>query len=128
MVFACQEVSGLETDPDVETVSEGGDNRFVHQLPKPVKQANLKLKRGLTTSDAKIVAWCKSTLENDFAAPIKPRDITLSLLDGEGDPVARWQVSNAYPVKWTVGGFDAMKNELVIEMIELAHAHVRRVL
>ena len=31
---------------EIETVVEGGENRFVHRLPKPVKHPNLVLKRG----------------------------------------------------------------------------------
>ncbi len=46
---AFQEVGGLEAEIEVETVVEGGENRFVHRLPKPVKHPNLSLKRGLAS-------------------------------------------------------------------------------
>ncbi len=113
---------------DVETIIEGGENRFVHQLPKTVKHPNLKLKRGRTTSTSEIVTWCKSVFESDLAAPLQPKGLTVSLLDGEGEPVAEWQVSNAYPVKWSVGSFDAMRNELAIDSIELAYTRISRTL
>ncbi|WP_436398469.1 phage tail protein [Roseobacter sp. S98] len=119
--MAFQEVSGLESGLDTEPVVEGGENRFVHQLPKPAKRGNLKLKRGLTTQASGLVQWCKSTIEGDFADAIVPKDITVSLLNEKRIPVAVWTVGNAYPVKWTVGGFDAMKNELAVETIELAY-------
>ena len=32
-----QEVSGIGTELEVEPFAEGGENRFVHQLPKAVK-------------------------------------------------------------------------------------------
>lgn len=123
---AFQEVSGLETSIDVESVVEGGENRFVHQLPKPAKRSNIVLKRGLTEKSSGLVKWCKDTMERDFAKKIEPKNLVISLLDEEGDPVATWSVGNAYPVKWSVGGFDAMKNELAIETIELAATTLKR--
>lgn len=123
---AFQEVEGLESEIDVETVVEGGENTFVHKLPKQVKHPNLKLKRGLTSLDSDLVTWCKDTLEAGLAKPIKPNSVVVNLNDAEGNPVASWTASNAYPVKWTVGGFDAMKNEIAIETIELAYTTLKR--
>ena len=123
---AFQEVSGLESGIDVESVTEGGENRFVHQLPKPAKRSNLTLKRGLTTDSSALVQWCKSTIENDFTDTIQPKDLQVSLLDEEGDPVASWSIGRAFPIKWSVNGFDAMENELAIETIELAFLTLQR--
>jgi phage tail-like protein len=123
---AFQEVSGLESGLDTEAVVEGGENRFVHQLPKPAKRGNLKLKRAMTSSDSGLVKWCKSTIEGDFTEAIAPMDITVSLMNEERAPVAVWFVGNAYPVKWTIGGFDAMKNELAVETIELVYHVLER--
>ncbi|MEO1422624.1 MAG: phage tail protein [Pseudomonadota bacterium] len=123
---AFQEVSGLEAEIQVEEVVEGGENRFVHRLPKPVKHSNLRLKRGLATESSELVKWCKSTIENDFSQPIKPQSVVISLCDEEGDPSATWSITNAYPVKWEVGGFDAMKNEIAVETIELAFNTLKR--
>ena len=125
---AFQEVGGLEAEMDLETVTEGGENRFVHRLPKAVKHPNLKLKRGLTPNNSDIVKWCKDALEVDLAKTIKPKDITISLLDEDASPAATWAITNAYPVKWSVGGRDAMKNELAIETIELAYNTLKRTL
>lgn len=124
--MAFQEVSGLESGIDLEPLVEGGENRFVHQLPKPATRNNLQLKRGLTTVASGLVQWCKSTLEGDFAEAIVPKDINVSLLNQMRIPVASWSVGNAFPVKWSVGGFDAMKNELAIETIELAYTTLKR--
>jgi len=123
---AFQKISGLESGIEVESVTEGGENRFVHQLPKPAKRPNLKLERGLTSDSSGLVKWCKSTIETDFSKPITPMDLLVSLLDEEGDAVASWSVGRAYPVKWSVAGFDAMKNELAIETIELAYTTLQR--
>ena len=125
---AFQEVGGLEAEIEVETVVEGGENRFAHRLPKPVKHPNLTLKRGLTDDSSGLVQWCKATFENDFSQAIEPKAVVVSLCDAEGEPVASWSVDRAYPVKWSVGGFDAMKNELAIETMELAYHSLKRTL
>ena len=121
-----QEVSGLESRLDVEPVTEGGENRFVHALPKPAKPSNLVLQRCVADIDDDLVTWCKSTLENDFSKPIQPRDLRIALIDKDKKPMAQWHVRNAYPVTLDVAGFDAMKSELAIEKIELAVSDLSR--
>ena len=120
-------MSGLESDIEVGSVAEGGENRFVHRLPKPVKHPNLTLKRGLSGTNSELAKWCKEALENDLAKPIEPRSLVIELLDERGDPVASWIIGNAYPVKWSVGSFDAMKDDLAIESIELAYTTLQRI-
>ena len=44
-----QEVSGIGAEVEVETVSEGGENRYQHKLPKGIKHPNLELKRGIAS-------------------------------------------------------------------------------
>jgi phage tail-like protein len=123
---AFQEVSGLEAEIEVEPVVEGGENRFVHKLPKPVRHPNLVLKRGIASGSSGLVAWAQAVFENDFSQPIVPRGIVVSLRDAEGDPVRSWAVARAYPVKWQVSGFGSTKNEVVIETMEFAYTTLRR--
>src|SRR5690606_41130753 len=44
--FRFQEVSGLTVSMEMETIKEGGENRFVHQLPVRSTYNALVLKRG----------------------------------------------------------------------------------
>ncbi len=126
--MAFQEVSGLESSIDLEPLVEGGENRFVHQLPKSVKHPNLVLKRAVTTMASGLVQWCKSTLEGDFSDAIVPKDMVVSLLSENQIPVTSWSIGNAYPIKWTVSNLDAMKNELAIETIELSYTTIKRMM
>ena len=66
--------------------------------------------------------------ENDFAQAIVPRGIVVSLRDAEGEPLRSWSIGRAYPVKWSVGGFGAMKNEIAIETMEFAYHTLKRTL
>ncbi|MDW3223302.1 MAG: phage tail protein [Paracoccaceae bacterium] len=126
--MAFQEVSGLESSIELEPLTEGGENRFVHQLPKSVKHSNLVLKRSMTTMASGLVQWCKSTLEGDFSEAIVPKDMVVALLSENRIPVATWSIGNAFPIKWTVGNLDAMKNELAIETIEFSYTTLKRMM
>ncbi|WP_306115285.1 MULTISPECIES: phage tail protein [unclassified Roseovarius] len=125
-VVVFQEVSGLEADLGTEPVVEGGENRFVHALPGVAKHGNLVLKRGMSEGSALLVTWCRDTLEGGFDKPIEVHDLEVSLVNDEGDAVAIWVIQQAYPVKMQAAGFDAMKNELMIETIELAYSKIHR--
>jgi phage tail-like protein len=121
-----QEVSGLDAERAMTPIEEGGENRFVHKLPGHIKAQNLVLKRGLMLASSPLFAWCKSALEDDLANPIKPQSLTVSLLDEKAKPMITWSVVAAWPVKWQVGAFDAMKNEVAVETMEFACQRVER--
>lgn len=118
-----QEASGLSAEVTVEEVREGGVNDSVHRLPTGAKYGNLVLKRGFTNSSG-LREWCQSAIE-DFV--FTPRDVTVSLLDEEHNPLAVWSVLDAYPVKWSVSAFNAQQNGLAIESLELAFSRFREV-
>jgi phage tail-like protein len=122
-----QEVSGIKSEIEFEEVVEGGENRHVHRLPKGVKNSVLSLKRGLADQSSPLVKWCKSVMEGDFSKPIKPMEIKIYLLNEEHNPVRGWSFSNAYPVKWEIDGFNATKNEVAIESIELCYQKLERI-
>ncbi len=121
-----QEVSGLSSETEIEQIEEGGENRFVHRLPGRIEHPNLVLKRGIVLTDDPLMRWCRESMESDLAKPIETKDLTLSLLNEDRSPVMVWQVSHAWPVKWAIDQFDAMKNEASIETIELAYQDVTR--
>jgi phage tail-like protein len=123
-----QEVSGLEQTMDVEELREGGENRFVHQLPNGVQQKKLVLKRGVAALNSPLMVWTKATLEGGLSIPIVLAPLTVSLLDGSGLPVRIWLVNNAYPVRWDIDAFNSTKNEVAVETIELAYQYVQRML
>lgn len=121
-----QEVSGLNVEREVTTLQEGGENRFVHKLPGPAKLQNLVLKRGLVLASSPLFTWCKASLEGDLATPVVPKILTVSLLNQKSDPMMTWSITNAWPLKWTIDSFDAIKNTLAVETIELAYQRVER--
>ncbi|MBI3525614.1 MAG: phage tail protein [Betaproteobacteria bacterium] len=122
-----QEVSGISRKMETEEYSEGGENRFVHHLPKPVKYENLVLKRGIATKKSELIKWCRAVLEGGLTQPIQTRRILVLLMNATQVPIRAWQFTNAYPVKWAVDGFNSTKNEVSIETIELSYNEFSRV-
>lgn len=120
------EVSGLSSERSVTELREGGENRFVHRLPGPQKSGNLVLKRGLMAAGSALYRWSKDSLEGDFAQPLQPRSLTVSLLDAKGRALMTWAVAGAWPVKWSVAAFDAAKSEVAMETLELAFTTLER--
>lgn len=120
------EVSGLDTERKIMEVAEGGENRFVHQLPGVVKHGNLVLKRGLMLASSKLFDWCKATLESDLTKQIEPKDISVSLLDEKAQPLMTWSITGAWPVKWQVAAFRARDNEVAMETLEMVFDRIDR--
>lgn len=123
---AFAEVSGLGPEFETETVVEGGENRFVHQLPKSVKHPRLVLKRGIAANDSRLVQWCQAVLEGGLARPIFPKLVHVFLLDAAGEACRAWSFDSAWPLKWEVEGFQSTKNQVALEKIELSYAFSKR--
>ena len=79
-----QEVSGIEAKFNTEDVTEGGENRFVHRLPKPASYSNLVLKRGIVSVTSFLVEWVGQTVGSGLSLPIVPQNILVTLL-GAGE-------------------------------------------
>lgn len=117
-----QEVTGLSAEISTEELKEGGRNDFTHKLPTGAKYGNLVLKRGMF-KDSKLTKWCRNAIEN-FTFEVK--DIQVTLIDSEGQPLAAWSFKKAYPVKWSISDFKAQDSALVIESLEIAYQSFTR--
>ena len=119
-----QDVTGIGSELDTEEVVEGGENRYVHRLPKGIKHPNLVLKRGIAKLDSPLIKWCQSILE-DFTTPIVPKEMQVFLLNEDG-VLRAWSFANAYPIKWEIEDFNSTKNEVAIETIDLSYSYTSR--
>lgn len=124
--YAFKEVSGLQTELEVESLFEGGVNDFEYKLPKQVKHGNLVLKRSLIPQDCNLIRWVRKVLEGDLSQPIRPLEIVISLLGSDGNPMYTWTCRRAYPVKWSVENLDSEKNSVMIETLELVYTTLQR--
>lgn len=118
-----QEATGLTAEITTEELREGGVNDYVHRLPTGAKYGNLVLKRGFVKSSG-LVDWCRDAIENfEFT----PKDVTVTLLDADHEPLVAWSFLGAYPVKWALSDFKAQDNALAIESLELAYRRFRKI-
>jgi len=77
------------------------------------------LKRGMFIGSP-LITWCRDALENfNFA----PANVTISLLNEQHTPVMTWYVVNAIPKKWSVSGFNATDNTIVVESVTLGYRY-----
>ncbi|MBU3967796.1 MAG: phage tail protein [Euryarchaeota archaeon] len=128
------EIGGIQTAsfaeatiPDSTTDSvdyrEGTDLPFQRKLSGLTKYGNITLKKGLTDS-MELYEWRKSVEET---GAIKARkNISLVLIDEEGNDKARWDIMEAWPTKYDPSDFSAKANDVVIETLELVHEGVKR--
>ncbi|WP_257670740.1 phage tail protein [Parapedobacter tibetensis] len=117
--FRFQEVSGLDMTMTTETITEGGQNRFVWELPVRAKYSDLVLKRGMFIGSG-ILMWCKNAFENFVFEPV---NIMIALLNDNHVPIQAWYVVNAIPKQWAVSAFDAERSTVVVESITLSYQY-----
>lgn len=115
------EVSGLSVEMSTEEIAEGGENRFVQKYPIRAKYPELVLKRGLLLNSS-VVNWARRCIEDFF---IQPKNIDISLLNEEHQPLMTWHVVKAYPTKWAVSDLNASNNAVVIESMQLFYQYFK---
>jgi phage tail-like protein len=116
VIASFSEVSGLAAETDVEEYREGGENYFIHKLPKVTRQLPLVLKRGMTSSTF-LYDWYRDVV----MGKINTRNITVSFLDRDRSSVKTWTFQNSFPVKWNGPDLKADGNTVAIESVELVH-------
>lgn len=116
------EVTGLESEIQLEEYQEGGVNEYVHQFPSRTVYPPLVLSHGLTDIDT-LWSWYQSATEGK----IKRKNGTIMLLNRQRLPVMWWNFKNAYPVKWSGPQFDASTDtQVAIERVELVHQGISK--
>ena len=113
-----QECSGLTVEVEVQEYVEGGNNEFIHKLPGRMKYSNITLKRGIS-DNPQFASW-RPRIEGGKIS-VQPKNISIILFDHAGQTVKTWEVSEAYPVKWTGPDMRASSMDVAIETLELAH-------
>ncbi|SHI62434.1 conserved hypothetical phage tail region protein [Tangfeifania diversioriginum] len=112
------EVSGLDVESEVVEYREGASPEFSKiKMPGMQKFSNITLKRGTFATDNEYFNWWNTVKLNT----IERRDITISLLNEEHEPVVTWKVKNAWPAKIQSTDLKADGNEVAIESMEIVH-------
>lgn len=116
--IAFTEVSGLDVETEVIEYREGSSPEYSKiKMPGMQKFSNITMKRGTFKGDNEYYGWWNTVKLNT----IERRDITISLLNEEHEPVVVWKVKNAWPTKVQSTDLKADGNEVAIESIEVVH-------
>lgn len=110
------DVSGIGTEITLMEYRQGNDkeNR-VRKIPGLHKASDVTLKRGIMGA-TNFYEWINTTRRD----PTFKRNVSITLNDEQGNPVLRWNLINARPMKWTgptlagKGGSDVAMEELVV--------------
>jgi phage tail-like protein len=112
------EVSGLDVEVQPIEYREGNSPSYsTMKMPGLPKYGNITLKRGVMPKDNEFFDWLDTARLNK----VERRDITISLLDEDHEPVMVWMVKNAWVTKLTGPLLNATANEVAIESMEIAH-------
>ncbi|QED37365.1 phage tail protein [Antarcticibacterium arcticum] len=108
-----QEISGLETGPQVMEYRHGDSNQF----STINKSGKVTLKKGIFGNDDKFLKWYDAIKMNT----IHRETVTIQLLDENGNASMTWTLLNAWLTKISSPDMKSNANEVVIETLELAH-------
>lgn len=112
------EITGLTLETEVIEYREGSSPEYNKiKMPGLHKFGNLTMKRGTFAGDNDYYKWFNTVKLNT----IERRDITISLLNENHEPVVVWKIKSAWPVKIQSPDLKSDANEAAIESIEVAH-------
>ncbi len=111
------ECSGLTIEREVFSHKEGGNNDYEHKLPGGIKCSNITLKRGIASDDV-LWQWFQKGL---YDGQVQRYNVSIILYNGSLTQSRRWDLENAYPIKWTGPDFNAEGNQVAIETLEIVY-------
>jgi phage tail-like protein len=114
-----QSVSGLSAELVVEDLGKSSSISVGKKVVTQVNYDRLVLERGVL-----VASPLSMTIEKAFKdMKIHPCDVIVSVLNELFLPAKVWKFTKAFPVKWSISGIDATKNEVLVEKIELEYEH-----
>ena len=112
------EVSGLTTGTEVIEYRDGTDPNYSKlKMPGLKKFSDITLKRGILPGDNDFADWL---LETKMNVPER-RDLTISLLNENHEPVMSWKIKAAWPSNVEGPSLNSTGNEAAVESITLSH-------
>jgi len=112
------------TTTEVIDYREGTDPSHVRKLSGLTRYGNVTLKHGVTTS-LELYNWHRQIVSGQLATNRK--QVAIVVQDEAGADVARYQISEAWPIKYDPGDLNATGNDVFIETLELVNEGVERV-
>lgn len=93
------------------------------QMKETTGEETLTLSRGFISGPSPLRMEIEIMLMKK-GKDLKPRDILVMAMDDVGLPMASWLVKNAKMTEYTVSGFDADQNSLLIETMQFTYQDI----
>ena len=119
------ECSGIGSENDIveHKVVDKQGHEIVRKIPGRLKWQDVTLKRGIT-SDLQIWEWRDTVVQGKMSDARK--NITITMLDRNYNPVATWNFTNAWPSKCSGPSLKSDSNEFGIEEVTIVHEGMYR--
>jgi len=120
-----REVSGLDSEQEIveEKETDANGNPIIVKVPGGMKWSNIELKRGVDV-DKGLWDW-RYQVQNEGPDAART-DCTLTLCDYDGSAIATYNITQAWPSKYTGAAMNAGANEIAVEAITLCHEGFKR--
>jgi len=115
-------VEGLESHVEIIEYRDGISPDYTpRKIPGRIHNSNIILRRVYTKTDNEMWNWFSLVLNN------RPeyRDLTISILDNQHQPVITFKISNAWPCAYRGPVLVGNERQLALEEIEIAHAGMK---
>jgi phage tail-like protein len=109
-------VEGLSVKWDQCEYRVGDSGNQFWSLPGNTKYEKIKLSRAACAESQIVQQWLAQTSLNPT-----PLSGVIMLTNAMGIPVVQWQLSQFFPVAWSIDDFDASQGKPAIEKLELVH-------
>jgi phage tail-like protein len=119
------ECSGIGSEHEVieHKVVDKQGHEIVRKIPGRLKWQDVTLKRGLT-ANMEIWQWRQDVVEGKLSDARK--NISITMMDREYNPVATWHFQNAWPSKVTGPSLKSDSNEFGVEEVTIVHEGMHR--
>ncbi|MEM9042252.1 MAG: phage tail protein [Actinomycetota bacterium] len=114
-------VSGLDGEVDMIEYRTGNSVSTPMKVPGLVRYGDVTLSRGVIGS-LELWSWFEQVVNGDESSR---RTMVIILLGEEREPVLRWELRNARPVRHVSGPLDALGRAVAVEELVLAHEGLR---
>ena len=113
-----------DTAQDPIEYREGNEPPYPRKIPGLVKYGNITLKWGITDS-MDLYNWRKLVEQGKMKEA--RRNMAVIVLDEEGNPTSRWEMSEAWPSKYDAPDMNAKGTDIAVETLEIAHEQMERI-
>jgi len=124
-IASFRKCSGLSSETEVIEYKEATPKGvlMIRKVPAAMKWGDVEFERRIDTSGA-LWEWRKQVIDGDIDTA--RREASIRILDSQHNEIARWNLHQAWPSKYTGADLDAGANDVASEKLTLTHEGMER--